>query len=130
MARMRHDPSARGTIFEGMWQWVLAGQPKTAESEREQYGALWYWLAWWGTSDWHVCSSCGEGPEERAIRLLTQALDLGTVGLSDDPRVALDDGNVKNVIQALDEIETPPNWSWYRDHACPARAKLKHLEEV
>jgi hypothetical protein len=129
MARMRYDPSARGLIYEPFWEWILAGEPVTEESARHQYGGLKWWLVYMYTAHWHPCRvCCGEGIPERAIRLLTTALDEGVIGLSDDERIALDDRKTEALIQVLDEIESPPSWEWWRDHDCPA--KLKQLEEV
>ena len=132
MARMRYDSSARGLLYEPFWIWLTLGQPVTAESDRSQVSGLGWWLTWMFTPHWHPCHKCAhrEGIPERVIRLLTIAVDEGLVGLCDDISVALDDGNTKAVIEVLDEIESPPSWEWWRDHDCPARAKLKQLEEV
>ena len=119
MARLRHDPSARGLIYEPFWDWILAGRPVTAESERHQYGGLEFWLLWMFTPHWHPCSNCGEGIPERGVRLITVALEEGLIGLSDNKEIALDDGTTKAVIQVLDEMERPPSWEWWRDHDCP-----------
>jgi hypothetical protein len=127
---MRYDISARGLIYEPLWVWLGSGQPETEESERHQYPALEWWLSYMYTQHWHPCHNCQETVPERALRLLKIAVADGLIGVSEDERVALDDGNTKAIIQVLDEIETPPSWEWWRDHDCPARAKLKQLEEV
>jgi len=92
-----------------------------------------YWLWAIPTHHWHPCFSCGEGIEERLIRLLRIALADGTVGLADEWAVMMDDANVENVIRALDEIEAPPSWEQWKNHydnECPARKKRLQLEEV
>jgi hypothetical protein len=118
MARLRHDSSARGLVYEPLWEWIVTGRPKTQESEREHFSGMAWWLTWQDTGHWHPCAVCGEGTPERAMRLLTTALDEGVIGLSDDEWIALDDGNTKAVIAALDEIEPAPSWQWFRDHQC------------
>lgn len=133
MARRRYDTSARGLISEKIWTWVQAGRHETAESEARHYGGHWYWLWAIPTHHWHPCFSCGEGIEERLIRLLRIALADGTVGLADEWAVMMDDANVENVIRALDEIEAPPSWEQWKNHydnECPARKKRLQLEEV
>ena len=129
MARMRRDRDVRGVIYEPFWNWILAGRPVTQESERGHFSGMEWWLFWYATAHWRPCSSCGEGLPERAIRLLSAALELGTVGLSDDERVMLDDANVQQIIATVDEIESPPAWEWWRDHDCTARKGLR-LEEA
>jgi hypothetical protein len=129
MARLRHDPSARGLLYEPFWIWLTSGQPVTAESERYQYSGLEWWLTWMFTRHWHPCYACGETLPARVLRLLTTAVDQGLVGLCDDKEVALDDGNTKAIIQVLDELEPPSSWEWWRDHDCPA-CKQVRLEAV
>jgi hypothetical protein len=131
MARLRHDPSARGLLYEPFWQWLLAGEPKTDESERHQYRAMHWWLVYMYTGHWHPCRDCRhrEGDPERCLRLLKVAVNEGLIGLCDDIEVGLDDANTKGIIAILDELESPPSWEWWRDHDCPARKQVK-LEAV
>jgi hypothetical protein len=124
MARMRHDRDVRGLVYEPLWEWMLAGQPERTETRN--YGGYWYWLVYMHNQHWHPCYSCQESTPERVERLLKIALQEGTVGLSEDERIALDDDAIKAVIAALDEIEAPPTWEWWRDHYrnCPAHKEV------
>jgi len=129
MARLRHDPSARGLIYEPFWEWLQAGQPDTEEAQRRQFSGYSWWLDYMYTRHWHPCCECGESIPERLMRLLTIAVKEGLVGMADDERIGLDDRNTQAVIAVLDELEPPSSWEWWRDHDCPARKKLK-LEVV
>jgi hypothetical protein len=122
--------SASGKVFEPLWRWVLAGRVHSEASERAHYSAYWYWLWAWPTHHWHVCSTCGEGLEERLIRLLKIALDSGVVALTDDDSIVMDDGNVCNVIAALDEIEEPPSLHWWRSHYETCAGRFRALEQL
>jgi hypothetical protein len=121
MARMRRDRDVRGLVFEPLWEWMLAGQPESTETRN--FGGYHWWLVYMHTNHWHPCFSCQESTPERVERLLKIALAEGTVGLSDDERVSLDDDAVKAVIAALDQIEAPPSWEWWSAHytLCPTR---------
>jgi hypothetical protein len=130
MARLRHDPNARGLIYEPFWEWLKAGQPDTEEARRHHYSGYSWWLDYMFTGHWSLCYECGgESVPQRLMRLLALAVKEGLVGMADDAEIGLDDRNIQAVIQVLDEIESPPGREWLRSHDCPARPKVK-LEAV
>jgi len=123
MARLRHKPNVRGLVFEPLWEWMLAGQPEYERHGVPDFGGYWFWLVYMHTRHWHPCCSCQESIPERAERLLKRAIEEGIVGLSEDERVALDDDCTEAVIVALDQIEAPPSWEWWKQHYAECRGE-------
>jgi hypothetical protein len=132
MPRFRRDPGAKGLIHERFWRWLQSGTPKTPESEYGQWPAAEWWLVYMFTGHWHPCYGCGESVPERLLRLLHVAIAEGIVRLADGDELLLDDDNTKAVIRALDELEVPPDWAWWRSHyeSCPGRlAQIEQLHD-